>query len=393
MAAELQWLDSHDRARQRAQFAADLARTAAPFREARTLPAAAYTSADVLALEYAAVFGKDWLCVGRAADIPKPGDYFLKDIGPDSIIILRDTDGSIRAHCNVCRHRGSRLLDAPSGHGLARILCPYHAWTYHLDGTLQGAPGMGLDFCKVKFSLNPVRLSQHEGFLFITLDPNAVPLQQYFAQLPDMRRFHMPDLVCGKRIEYVVDANWKLIAENYSECYHCAGAHPQLFKISDLIARNDRSQEIGNCFNGGPMKLRDGIETMSMSGKSTLPTIPGLSHDDCRYVHYYVIYPNFLLSPHPDYVLTHTAWPISPGKTRIVCEWLFTKEAVADPKFDPSDVVEFWDVTNKQDWVLCERTQLGAQSRGFSPGPYQSTEDCVHTFDKWYANRLAPLLT
>ena len=373
--------------------AADLAPTLATFAEARTLPAAAYNSDEVLRLELSEFFAKEWLCVGRAADIPAAGDYFVKHLGAESIVMLRGADQLIRAFYNVCRHRGSRLFDADSGRGLARILCPYHSWSYHLDGTVQTAPKMGAGFCKADFSLNAVRAELHEGFIFICLDPAAAPLARHLAELPDLGRFHMPELVCGKRIEYEVAANWKLICENYSECYHCPNAHPQLNRLTDLIARSEKDQEIGSCFNGGPMKLRDGIETMSMSGRSSVPTIPGLTHEDCRYVHYYVIYPNLLLSPHPDYVLTHTAWPLAPGRTRVVCEFLFTREAADAPNFDPSDIVEFWDITNRQDWALCERAQLGTQSRGYRPGPYQDSEDCVHTFDRWYAGRLQPRLT
>ena len=140
------------------------------------------------------------------------------------------------------------------------------------------------------------------------------------------------------------------------------------------------------------MMMRDGYETMSMSGKRTVPIISGLKPEDHRFVYYYVIYPNLLLSPHPDYVLTHTAWPVAPGRTRIVCEFLFTQEALARPDFDPTDMVEFWDVTNRQDWGLCERVQQGARSRGYRPGPYQPSEDCVHTFDRWYAGRMTALL-
>ena len=374
-------------------LAAAFARTNVPFGQARTLPAAAYTSGEVLRLEQAEIFAKDWLCVGRAADIAASGDYFVKELGTESIVILRGADMQIRAFYNVCRHRGSRLLDAVAGRGLARVLCPYHSWSYHLDGTLQNAPRMDSGSCKTDFSLNSVRLEQHEGFLFINLNPLAPALKAHFADLLDLQRFRMPDLVCGKRFEYEVAANWKIICENYSECYHCPNAHPQLNRLSDLIARTERTQEMGACFNGGPMKLRDGVATMSMSGKSSVPTIPGLTHDDCRYVHYYVIYPNLLLSPHPDYVLTHTAWPIAPDKTRVICEWLFTHEAVNAKDFDPSDIVDFWDTTNRQDWALCERAQLGAYSRGYRPGPYQDAEDCVHTFDRWYAARLAPHLT
>jgi Rieske 2Fe-2S family protein len=375
-----------------ADVAHDLALTRLPFADARTLPAAVYTSQEIFHREQRGLLARHWLCVGREADLPAVGDYFLKEIAGDSIIVVRGSDAQVRAFYNVCRHRGSKLLDAPLGRGLARVLCPYHSWSYNLDGTLHTAPQMGENFRKVESALVPVRLGVHLGFIFLNLDDAAEPLERHFADLPDLTRFRMGELVCGKRIEYDVQANWKLICENYSECYHCAANHPQLIRISEPIARGEREQEIGTSFNGGPMRMRDGVETMSVSGKSTLPAIPGLTRDDHRFVHYYVVYPNMLLSPHPDYVLTHTAWPIAPDRTHIVCEWLVTREAAARKDFDPRDIVEFWDVTNAQDWALCERTQMGLASRGFRQGPYQPTEDCVHTFDRWYADRLAPLL-
>ena len=370
----------------------DLSATRRPVAEARTLPAEVYTSDEVFRIEQRELFAKMWLCVGRTADIPGAGDYFTHEIAGDSVIVMRGADGQVRALYNVCRHRGSRLLDEPAGSGLSRITCPYHAWTYRLDGTLSQVPRMAEGFCREDHSLVPVRLGIYEGFIFVNLDADAEPLEQYLRELPDWSRFQMADLRCAKRVTYDVAANWKLICENYSECYHCPGVHPQLFRISDYIARSNRGQEIGSCFNGGPMVLRDGIETMSMSGKRTVPIIPGLPPDDHRLVYYYVMYPNMLLSPHPDYVLVHTAWALAPNRTRVVCEWLFTQEAMAQPDFDPSDMVEFWDVTNRQDWGLCERAQLGAHSRGYRPGPYQQAEDCVHTFDRWYADRMAPVL-
>lgn len=370
----------------------DLELTRRPFPEARTLPGEVYWSPDVLAIEQRGLFSREWLCVGRAADIPDSGDWFTKEIAGNSIIVMRGADGAIRAFHNICRHRGSRLLEAEKGCGLSRILCPYHAWSYNLDGSIHTAPRMGEDFRKTEFPLVAVRIGFHEGFIFLNLDEKARPLENYLEDLPDLKRFRIPELVCGKRIEYDVAANWKIICENYSECYHCAGAHPQLARISDQIPRSAGEQEMGECFNGGPMILRDGIETMSMSGRSTLPIIPGLTLADCRLVHYYVLYPNMLLSPHPDYVLVHTAWPVAPDRTHVICEWLFTKEAVESKDFDPSDVVEFWDMTNRQDWALCERVQASASSPGFRQGPYQSSEDCVHTYDKWYADKLAALL-
>ena len=371
---------------------ADLAPTLRPMPEARTLSASLYTSPEVLKLEQEGLFAKMWLCVGREADIPTPGDYVTHQIGGESVIVMRGGDGAVRAFYNVCRHRGARLLDAACGKGLSRVVCPYHAWTYRLDGTLAQVPRMDEGFERESFGLVPVRLGTWAGFIFLNLEAEAEPLETYLADLPDLARFKMEELRLGKRIEYEVAANWKLIGENYSECYHCPGVHPQLFRISDHIARHERVQEVGACFNGGPMMLRDGYETMSMSGKRTVPIIEGLKPEDHRFVYYYVIYPNLLLSPHPDYVLTHTAWPIAPGRTKIICEFLFTQEALARSDFDPTDMVEFWDVTNRQDWGLCERVQHGAQSRGFRPGPYQPSEDCVHTFDRWYAEHMAALL-
>ena len=374
------------------QLREDLGRTQQPLGSARTLPATAYVSPDVFAAEQRSIFGRMWLCVTREADLPNPGDFLVQEVAGDSVLIVRGTDGVLRAMYNVCRHRGARLIDETCGRGLSRIVCPYHAWTYKLDGSLAQVPRMDADFDRDAFPLVPVRIGIYEGFVFVNLDDQAEPLDQYLAELPDLRRFRMGELGCGKRVEYTVDANWKLIGENYSECYHCPGVHPQLFRVSDNLSRIDRPVETGGCFNGGPMVLRDGMQTMSMSGQRTVPVIPGLRPEDHKLVYYYFVYPNMFLSPHPDYVLTHTLWPIAPDRTRIVCEWLFTREALAQPDFDPTDMVEFWDVTNRQDWGLCERTQRGAQSRGFRPGPYHPSEDCVHTFDKWYAQRMAQAL-
>lgn len=375
-----------------AQLRDDLARTQQPLASARTLPATAYTSIDVFRTEQRELFGRMWLCVGRESDLPDPGDYRVQEVAGDSVLLVRGADKVLRAMYNVCRHRGARLIDETCGRGLSRIVCPYHAWTYRLDGSLAQVPRMDPDLERDAFPLVPVRLGSYEGFVFVNLDEQAVPLEQSLADLPDLTRFRMGDLRCGRRIEYTVEANWKLIGENYSECYHCPGVHPQLFRISDNLSRVERRQETGACFNGGPMVLREGMQTMSMTGRRTAPVIPGLPPEDHRLVYYYFVYPNMCLSPHPDYVLTHTLWPIAPDRTRIVCEWLFTQEALAQPDFDPVDMVEFWDVTNRQDWGLCERTQRGAQSRGFRPGPYHPSEDCVHTFDRWYAGRMTQVL-
>jgi Rieske 2Fe-2S family protein len=304
-------------------------------------------------------------------------------------MIVRGQDSKVRAFFNVCRHRGSRLLDVTAGSGLTRILCPYHAWTYELTGELQQAPKMPASFVRCDHGLVPVRLGERYGLLFVNFAEQAPSLERWLADMPNLEKYRMLDLVPVRQVQYTVHANWKLICENYSECYHCPGAHPQLHKLTELIQRSERPMEIGACFNGGPMRLRNGVATMSNSGERRLPLIPGLTAEDARYVNYYVVYPNLLLSPHPDYVLLHYLLPTAPDCTLVHCEWLMTPAALAEPDASRDDVIDFWDLTNRQDWQLCERAQQGVVSRGYRQGPYQTSEDCVHMFDRWYADRMA----
>jgi glycine betaine catabolism A len=367
-------------------FFAALDATRREFPTARTLPGAAYGSDDVYALERRAIFGAHWLCIGRTAELAATGDYLVREIAGESILVVRGDDDVIRAFHNVCRHRGSRLVDGEGGRALRRIVCPYHAWSYQLDGSLQVAPMMRADFCREDHGLIPVRIEKWHGFLFISLSDEVRSLADCFADLPDLTRYRMAELVVGKREIYDVQANWKLVCENYTECYHCQGAHPQLHKLTELIHRDERPIEIGACFSGGPMRLRDGVETMSNGGRRTLPLIKGLAHDDTRCVHYYVIYPNMLLSPHPDYVLVHRLLPRTAARTSVICEWLVMPDATAG---ELHDVADFWDVTNKQDWLLCERAQCGVTSAGYRQGSYAQAEDCVHAFDRWYAERMS----
>jgi len=357
-----------------------------PFSQARTLPGKLYSDEAIFRQEQARIFGSMWLCVGREEDIAEPGDYFTCTIGHERLLMVKDKRGQARAFFNVCRHRGARLVQQDSGCGLHRITCPYHAWTYANDGRLVSAPDMADEFDREGFPLVAAQCESHAGFLFISLDKDAEPLGDYLSDLPDLSRYRMGELRRGARVDYEVAANWKLICENYNECYHCALVHPQLHRISD--ARSGGTMQHGRCFAGGPMLLNEGFNSMTLSGHSDRPVIPGLSAADHKTINYYTVFPNFLLSLHPDYVLTHTIWPLGPQRTRVVCEWFFTREAMQQADFDPADAVEFWDITNRQDWSLCERTQLGTLSRGYRPGPYHKGESVVHAFDDWYLERM-----
>jgi Rieske 2Fe-2S family protein len=373
-----------------ADLAKDLATVRLPLEEASTLPARFYTDPVIHGEEHRLIFTKMWLCVAREEDLPNPGDYMTQSIGLASVILMRDANGSINAFHNVCRHRGSRLLTETSGCALTAIKCPYHAWAYDLDGSLRGAPHMEnvKNFDKRDFGLSSVRLETWDGFLFINLDPDAIPLREHLGEMATrFDRYRMSTLRRAKRIHYTVASNWKMLAENYSECYHCFLIHPELNRVSHYMSGD--SDFTNQSTVGGWMDLReDGFNSMTLSGKTPRPPFETLDETDQQRIYYYILYPNMLLSLHPDYVMVHTVWPDGPGRSEVVCDFLFDPKQIARPDFDPSDAVEFWDLTNKQDWRVCELTLQGVQSGGYDRGRLSTLEWMAHQFDKFVADRL-----
>jgi Rieske 2Fe-2S family protein len=375
--------------------AADVAAVRRPVDEAQMLPARVFHDPQVFAYEQDEWFARTWVCVAREADVGEAGTYVLVNVAGESVILLRDRTGTVNALYNVCRHRGSTLLDpAPEGATNARIVriqCPYHAWIYDLDGSLKRAPHTEdiQDFAAADQSLVRVRLESWAGFLFVNLDPDAEPLLAYLDDLPAaVADYPLASLRRARRLEYDVGANWKVIGENYSECLHCPGVHPQLNRLSPY----DRGWNLDarGPWAGGWMELVDAADTMSVDGGSHgRATLAGIGDDNKRRVYYIVIWPNMLLSLHPDYVMTHQVWPVDAERSHVVCEWLFDPETMAQPGFDPSDAVDFWDLTNRQDWAVCERQQEGTRSRSYVPGRYSLMEDMVHAFDLMAADRYA----
>ena len=371
---------------------AELEATLRPFAEARPLAGPPYRDPRIFAAEVETLFLKMWVCVGHQSHLGSSGDYLMRELGDESVIVTRGADGSIRAFYNVCRHRGTRLLDDGAGTGLDCIRCPYHSWAYGLDGSLIVAPLMDeVDgFDKADYGLTPVRCETWNGFLFVNFDPDAAALAECLADFPDFSRFSMDRMGLGATHEYEVAANWKLVCENYGECYHCPTNHPQLNPVSHYRSGGDSFE--GEYFCGGPMRLNDGCATMTMSGQTNREPIEGLEPDDLRLVQYFNIYPSFLLSIHPDYVLTHTIWPLASDRSIIRCEWLFAPEAMDRGDFDPSDAVDFWHLTNEQDWAICERAQKGVRSRAYRPGRYQGLEKTIYFFDNWYLRSMETAL-
>lgn len=352
-----------------------------------TLPARYYTDPAVFREELERFFCRMWVCAGRADQIAAPGDYFLREIADESVIVTRDETGEIRAFYNVCRHRGTRICTTPEGHFAGRIQCPYHAWTYRLDGRLIGAPHMGeRGFQKEEYPLNLVHSGVWDGHIFINLAANPPPLASQLADLPGkFRAWTMQDLRLFRRIVYEVPANWKLIILNYNECLHCPVLHPLLNRLTDYLGADNEPPQ--PTYMGGTMGFRNGAETMSLDGKRRREYLPGLGERDRQRVCYYAIYPNLFLSLHPDYMLTHTLWPRACDRTEIVCEWHFHPDEMARPGFDPSDAIEFWDITNREDWGISAKSQLGIKSRAYRPGPYSEREALLHAFDEWVLER------
>src|SRR5881275_203076 len=349
----------------------------------RTLPGRYYTLAEIYAEERERIFTARWICVGRAADIPAAGDYLLRTIAGESVIVVRGRDGALRAFYNVCRHRGTRLCEEPRGRFSETIQCPYHAWTYTIDGQLIGAPHMSevQGFDKHAYPLHAVPLDTWEGFVFVNLAGDAEPLARAFAPLVGrFGRFNLAALRAARRVDYDVAANWKLIFQNYSECLHCPVIHPGLAKLTPYTSGENDLFE--GPYLGGYMVITAPGGSLTLSGRACGPAVGELPAEDRNRVYFYTIFPNLLLSLHPDYVMFHTLWPEAPDRTHVTCEWLFHTDAFAQPGFDAHDAVGFWDETNRQDWNICERSQLGVSSRAYEPGPYSPREGIAAAWDR-----------
>jgi Phenylpropionate dioxygenase and related ring-hydroxylating dioxygenases, large terminal subunit len=359
-------------------------RTVDTFRAgAKTLAQKYFVAAEVFAREQNIIFAKQWMLVGHQNEIANAGDYFVTQLADENLIILRDPRSTIRGFYNVCRHRGTRLCETTAGK-LRAIQCPYHAWTYALDGRLIGAPHMDdvRGFDKAEHSLFPVNLAIWEGFIFVNLAKTGMPLSEWLAPLSGkFVHWNLPGLRSARRIEYEVKANWKLIFENYSECYHCPGVHPALSKLTPYdSAENDLCD---GPFLGGFMRIAKG-NSLTMSGNACALPVGDISAEDHGRVFYYSIFPNMLLSMHPDYVMVHQIRPHAPDRTLILCDWFFHPEASDQPGFNPQDAIDFWDMTNRQDWHVCELSQAGIRSRVYEPGPYSPRESIPAAWDREY---------
>ncbi len=361
-----------------------------PWRPRPTLAGDDYTSWDVYQQEREQIWWGDWVCAGRVAEIPEPGDYVVRDIAGESVFVTRNADGELRGFYNVCSHRGTKFVDdlEGTGHVKKAFVCPYHAWTYDLNGLLVGSPNVKEDesFDRAAFPLHPVHVDSYAGFLFVNLTTGTPrPLMEALTDgaetITAFERFKMDELRVGVRIVYEVAANWKIVVENYNECLHCPQIHPELVQVVPLFRFGEVwDEEIRDDGN----RMVEGATSFTISGASELPKFPGLEPDD--YEMYYGTYefPNLMLNLHPDAGMYYIGYPKGPNHTRVVSEYLFRPETIAGPDFKPEPVVELWDLISKQDWEVCQRAQTGVGSRAFTTGVYPRQDRFLYWFNEEY---------
>jgi Rieske 2Fe-2S family protein len=349
--------------------------------EVRTLPREFYTSDALYREEAERIFARRWVCVGRAARVAETGDFFLAEVAGESLVVVRGADGTVRAFYNVCRHRGTRVCEEPAGRFAGSMQCPYHAWTYGLDGRLLGAPHMAeVDwFDKTDFPLHAADIAEWEGFLFVNLAERPPALDDVLAPLAGkFTAWRLAELRPVRRIEYEVRANWKLFFQNFSECYHCPRIHPELTRLSHY--RSGANDLVEGPILGGYMNIEREGGSLTLSGAAAgSQPLPGITDEDRSRVYYYSVFPNLFVTLLPDYAMWHTLEPLGCDRTRILCEWLFAADAT-EP--GAQDAVGFWDVTNRQDWHVCELAQQGVSSRAYTPGPYATQESLLAAFDR-----------
>jgi Rieske 2Fe-2S family protein len=352
------------------------------------LPREMYVDEEHWQVEREAVLFGEWHCLGRLDDLglTEPRRALAADVAGESVLVTSDSEGRLHAAYNVCRHRGSQLLapEQPACEASA-LRCPYHSWTYDLDGQLLRAPHTDVDEAAA-FALCPVGVEVWQGFVFVHLTPEgSSPLadQTEHAET-NLVRYRMGDLVTGRTLRYDVRANYKVLMENYNECYHCGPVHPELSRLVPAFAGGAQGLD----WDGG-IPHRDGAWTFTMTGTSARAPLPGLDADERTRHKGDLVYPNLMLSASAEHVAAFVLRPRAVDRTEVVCSLLFAREAVTSADFDPSDAADLWDLVNRQDWAVCESVQRGMSSRSWTHGWFAPMEDDSLDIRRWLLPRLA----
>ena len=357
-----------------------------------TLDGAYYVDPGILTAEFEHIFEQEWYYAGRADEIAVPGRFIRRRMGREMVVLVRGRDQAVRGFLNVCRHRGAQLCLTDSGEAGKTIRCPYHGWTYGLDGQLVAAPNWpalgGID--RRRYRLHQVHVATWEGLIWVSLARQPVPLEDHLrpqieARLGDygkFERYRLGELAVGARAEYEVAANWKLIYENFQECYHCHTIHPELVTTIPQF-RSPAMGAKGYDPAGHPMAA--GRPSFSLTGQTVLPRLPGLLPADGRLYYGMVVRPNCFLSLVGDHVIVHRFEPVAPDRTLAVCEWLFPAQTLA-AGHDVADAVALFAKVNEQDFAAVQWCQPNMSSRAYARGGVlvPSEAPVISGYYRWY---------
>jgi Rieske 2Fe-2S family protein len=359
-----------------------------------TLPGRSYTGPEIFAAEQEGIFEAQWIAAARAADLAAPGSFRTVGVGRESVVLLRGRDGALRAFLNVCRHRGARLCTAESGQVKRALQCPYHAWTYGLDGRLVAAPNLTkmADIDRTEYGLAPVQLREWLGYAWVCLadappsfeDTVMATVAQRLGSRTEIGAWDVGSLAVGRRITYDVAANWKLIVENFMECYHCATIHPELTEVLPEFADGYAAQY----YIGHGAQFGAGIEGFTVDGSPGLDKIAGIGADHDRRYYAITVLPQVFINLVPDHVIFHRVYPAAADRTVIECDWLFRPDTLAAGK-DISPSVGLFHRVNQQDFEACERCQPSMSSRLYRDGGVLvPAEHHIAAFHEWVRQRI-----
>ncbi|HEY2041923.1 MAG TPA: aromatic ring-hydroxylating dioxygenase subunit alpha [Jatrophihabitans sp.] len=338
-----------------------------------TLPGHYYTDENIFALEQQRIFEQMWFCAARSTDLPNPGSFKTVQVGRENVLISRNRAGAVKAFFNVCRHRGARLCTDDVGETKRAFQCAYHAWTYDLDGKLIAAPNLTKmpDVDRVEYGLVTIPVREWLGYVWVCLadeppsfeDTVSHAVVERLGDLESIQHYDIDNLSVGRRIVYDVKANWKLIVENFMECYHCATIHPELTEVLPEFANGYAAQY----FVGHGAEFGDEIRGFTIDGSEGLDRIPGVSEDQDRRYYAITIKPQVFINLVPDHVIFHRMYPLAADRTIVECDWLYLPGVVESGK-DVASSVELFDRVNRQDFDACERCQPAMSSRVYRRG-------------------------
>ena len=360
-----------------------------------TLPGRWYTDPAVFAREQKTIFEDMWFCAVWTADIAEPGQFRVVEVGRESVLIVRDNDGTLRGMLNVCRHRGARLCMEESGQLRRTLRCAYHAWTYDLAGRLVAAPNLVKmpDIDRDTYGLIRVELREWLGYAWVCLADQPpsfadTVISAVTGRLGDpeaIESYRMADLAVGRRISYDVAANWKLIVENFMECYHCATIHPELTSVLPEFKAGFAAQY----YVGHGAAFADRAEGFTVDGSPGFPRLPGVLDEQDRRYFAITIRPQVFINLVPDHVILHRMFPLAADRTTVICDWLFDP-GVLESGQDTSRSVELFDRVNRQDFDACERTQPSMSSRAYRDGGVLvPSEHHIAEFHEWVIRKTA----